>query len=303
MNRKISNILEYINRTNTIILDGAMGTNLMKNGVHFDELKISNKKYPSLVQNVHREYLSNGSNIILTNTFNVLNREFMCEYFGSEKDGEKVQYENIISGIFNAKHVLSKYNEAFMAYNISPIWDSVNNENLDCELVKRIYVKLLNSIKNLNVDVFMLETFWDINMVFDTIKILNDYSDIPIIISLVYSENINKNIDLILKTFKSYKNIIAVGFNCFSLNIDFTGMTKTILSYGFDVTLKPNMGLSEILDNSIFYNVDIDAVKIFTEKSIKSGVKFIGACCGSDKNVICEMSKIAIKYNKKDIRD
>lgn len=52
----------------TILLDGAMGTQLMNSGYTppFEELNIS---HPELINRIHSDYISAGSEVILTNTF------------------------------------------------------------------------------------------------------------------------------------------------------------------------------------------------------------------------------------------
>jgi len=53
-----------------LLADGAMGTQLYARGIPFDqcfdELNLSN---PSLVQDIHREYIRAGAEMIETNTF------------------------------------------------------------------------------------------------------------------------------------------------------------------------------------------------------------------------------------------
>ena len=56
----------------SLILDGAMGTELNRRGVN-TELPLwtadSNILYPDLVQSIHEDYIQSGADIITTNTF------------------------------------------------------------------------------------------------------------------------------------------------------------------------------------------------------------------------------------------
>jgi len=67
MEKSFMNLLE---EDGVILLDGGMGTEIYKRGVYinrcFDELNLSN---PSLILEIHRDYINSGADIIETNTY------------------------------------------------------------------------------------------------------------------------------------------------------------------------------------------------------------------------------------------
>ncbi|MEG2429358.1 MAG: homocysteine S-methyltransferase family protein, partial [Oscillospiraceae bacterium] len=66
MENKILNLL----KSNYILLDGAMGTMLQKNGLKLGELpEIYNIKNPDLIKKINTEYAKAGAMILSTNTF------------------------------------------------------------------------------------------------------------------------------------------------------------------------------------------------------------------------------------------
>src|SRR5574337_788442 len=78
-------------RRGPILCDGAMGTMLYARGVSFercfDELNLS---HPALVQEIHREYIRAGAEIIETNTFGA--NRFKLAHHGFE---DKVREINL----------------------------------------------------------------------------------------------------------------------------------------------------------------------------------------------------------------
>src|SRR5512145_3116309 len=61
---------DRLNSGKVILFDGGMGTELYKRGTYinkcFDELNLSN---PSLIREVHEEYIKAGAEVIETNTY------------------------------------------------------------------------------------------------------------------------------------------------------------------------------------------------------------------------------------------
>ena len=61
-----------INKYNTILLDGATGTELEKNGVLMDRVcwsGLAGSSHPKVLQSIHEQYILAGSKVITTNTF------------------------------------------------------------------------------------------------------------------------------------------------------------------------------------------------------------------------------------------
>ena len=61
-----------INKHNIILLDGATGTELEKNGVLMDRAcwsGLAGSSHPKVLQSIHEQYILAGSKVITTNTF------------------------------------------------------------------------------------------------------------------------------------------------------------------------------------------------------------------------------------------
>ena len=66
---KLVGLKEYI-KDNILIFDGAMGTMLQKKGLKLGENpEVLNIKESSIIEEIHREYINSGANVITTNTF------------------------------------------------------------------------------------------------------------------------------------------------------------------------------------------------------------------------------------------
>ncbi len=66
---KIVGLKEFL-KDNILIFDGAMGTMLQKKGLKLGQNpEILNLTNPEIIEEVHREYIESGCNVITTNTF------------------------------------------------------------------------------------------------------------------------------------------------------------------------------------------------------------------------------------------
>ncbi|MFU8773835.1 MAG: homocysteine S-methyltransferase family protein, partial [Anaerolineales bacterium] len=99
-----------------IMADGAMGTLLHMRGVGFDQcFDELNLTQPSLVADIHREYIEAGAAIIQTNTFGA--NRFKLATNGLEKKVVEINQ----AGVELARRVvLASFKDAFIAGDVGP---------------------------------------------------------------------------------------------------------------------------------------------------------------------------------------
>ena len=104
---------ELFRQSNTILLDGGMGTMLqaagLKLGARPEELNITD---PALIEGIHGQYAAAGSRIVNANTFGASAHKLA----GSTYTLEQV----ITAGIENCKHACAPYG-ALTALDVGPL--------------------------------------------------------------------------------------------------------------------------------------------------------------------------------------
>ena len=104
---------ELFNRTDTILLDGGMGTMLqaagLKLGARPEELNITD---PELIESIHARYAAAGSRIINANTFGASVHKLAGSAYTLE--------EIIAAGIANCKKACAPYG-ALAALDVGPL--------------------------------------------------------------------------------------------------------------------------------------------------------------------------------------
>ena len=77
--QKIYNLKERLTNNETIIMDGAMGTEILNRGFPTTLPLWSAEallEHPEIVQRIHEDYIQAGAEIIITNTFRTTRRAF-----------------------------------------------------------------------------------------------------------------------------------------------------------------------------------------------------------------------------------
>ena len=174
----MSNILQLI-KENRIYFDGAMGTMLQKRGITSGELpEMWNLTHPEVIEDIHCQYLAAGANIITTNTFGA-----NCLKFDN--------FEELIeSGIRCAKNAASKFENAFVAYDIGPLGKFLEPiGTLPFEDAIEIFAKGVRVAERAGVDLIVIETMSDSYETKAAVLAAKENSNLPIFVTNVYDEN------------------------------------------------------------------------------------------------------------------
>jgi methionine synthase I (cobalamin-dependent) len=168
-----------------LICDGAMGTMLYSKGIFisrcFDELNISN---PELVREVHLDYIKAGADIIESNTFGGNRMKLMSHGLEGQMRDINVQGARI------AREAAG--NDVFVAGAIGPLGIRIEPwGKTSVDEARQIFRDQAQALLLGGADIFILETFSDLNEVFAAIQGIRDVSDRPLIAQMSIEEDGN----------------------------------------------------------------------------------------------------------------
>ena len=169
-----------------LLSDGAMGTMLYAQGVSlercFEEL---NRSTPSLVQDVHLNYIRAGSELIETNTFGA-NRVRLASY-GME---DKVR-EFTLWGAKTAKYARDISGEpVFIAGSVGPLGKPLRPVGkITREEAREVFREVAEGLLEGGVDCFTVETFYDLDEVTEAVLAIQELTDLPIIAQMTFNED------------------------------------------------------------------------------------------------------------------
>lgn len=152
----MSAFLQRLADPRPILLDGATGTELERRGVDTSTpiwSAMALLDSPKLVEQVHREYLEAGADVIITNTFRTHRRNL--EKIGM---GDEAARLTALAVAIAQKAVRASGKQAFVAGSISPLEDSYSANALPPEVYLAEHTEMARNLAAAGVDLLLIET-------------------------------------------------------------------------------------------------------------------------------------------------
>ena len=283
---------------NPIIMDGAMGSELIKRGAILPQHIWSahaNIEHPNLVKTIHQEYIDSGAKIIIANTFRATPRSYIKTGLSMDLAIQKA-YSSLNKAIQLAKQA-AKDNTIILG-SIAPLEDCYKPELFPGEKIAEAEFKvIIKWLFDAKVDGIILETMNNLAETTTVLNILSDYH-MPTYVSyylktakqLPSHESLSAAISLL----KNYE-ISALLFNCSPIATMNKVIDNMIKDYDGAWGVYPNLGEGQPSPNGKINVISSNKAFLkFINKSINRGAKIIGACCGSSPRHIKLLNN---KYN------
>ena len=305
--QKIKNKILNIIQHRSLIIDGAMGTQLQSYNIPstawLDENNILqegcnellNITATHIVETIHENYAKAGADMLKTNTFGAMNW-VLDEYNMGHR-----AYEFAKAGAIIVKKIAKKYSTLekpiFVLGSIGPGTKLPSLGHITYDNMYEGYKITAQGLVDGGVDVFLLETCQDPLQIKSAIHALQDIApQIPIMVSVTIELNGTmligtdaKTIAIILEPF----DILSLGFNCG------TGPTQIkkhleILSKNSSkyLSIHANAGLPQNKNGHIYYPMKDEEFGSIQAQFLEfDGVAFLGGCCGTTPNHIKALVK------------
>jgi len=311
---KLNDLLKF---REPVILDGAMGTYLAEKGfigepksANLETKKISSRNFrgdqehalgfsqavldkPGLVEEIHREYIEAGSQVILTNTFTTPLEEDLHESAKADKKGIKI-----------ARKVRDNYKGVYVAGEIGPLRSIFYPEIGVSELgAIKIFKERGKLLEREGVDFIFLATFFHFAELYLAYSTIKEFTNLEVIPSFTFKEGTYRtmfgdSIDTIISWAEKYK-VPAIGTNCGAGSYHTKLIAAEMLkSTSIPILAKPNAGAPELKDGAIVYPESIETFVSNCIEMVNLGVKFIGGCCGTTPEYIRNLKKNLENPNK-----
>ncbi len=267
-----------------VIADGAMGSNLMAAGLMMGKAaELLNVTQPEIVQQVHRDYIAAGSQIVLTNTFGGSRLSLERQDVGDRT------VELNTAGALNGRAAADAVPQpVVVAGSIGPSGELMEPFGaLTLESGAEMFAEQAEGLAAGGVDVFWIETMSDVNEVLAAIEGCKRAApELPIVTTMSF-ERLGRTMmgvkpEQALQAFKE-QGVLALGANCGNGLDEVIGVIEKMHALDPNVVLvaKANAGMPQIVDGQTIYDASPAEMGVYARAVHAAGAQIIGACCGS----------------------
>jgi methionine synthase / methylenetetrahydrofolate reductase(NADPH) len=296
--------LNFLSRlTNEVLVcDGAMGTMLYVHGIFlnrcFDELNLS---APDMVLDIHSRYRAARADILETNTFGA--NVYKLKPHGLE---DKIHQINK-RGAELAREIGGS--SQYVAGSIGPLGLPLFPlGRVQAQEAKQAFKDQADGLLEGGIDLFILETFSDVNELSLAIQAVREISGLPVIAQLTYTEEgktpLGMEPDMAVKIL-SEAGADVIGANCSVGPQPMLMVIEKIINAGAKlVSAQPNAGNPKIVDGRYLYLSTPEYHAEFARRFIQAGANIVGGCCGTtDAHIKAIANAVrSMQPHKRDVR-
>ncbi|EDP20974.1 putative 5-methyltetrahydrofolate--homocysteine methyltransferase [Faecalibacterium prausnitzii M21/2] len=274
---------ELFRQSNTILLDGGMGTMLqaagLKLGARPEELNITD---PALIEGIHGQYAAAGSRIVNANTFGASAHKLA----GSTYTLEQV----ITAGIENCKRACAPYG-ALTALDVGPLGELLEpSGTLAFEDAVAEYARIVKAGEAAGADLIFFETYTDLYELKAALLAAKENTRLPILASMSFEAGGRTFTGCTVESFAATARGLgadAVGINCSLGPKEIFPMAKRLAEAvpgNFPVFVKPNAGLPRADGSGYDITPQLFALQMKPYRELH--LFAAGGCCGTTPEFI-----------------
>ncbi len=312
-----------------LVLDGAMGTMIQRHklkeedyrGIRFkdfdyevkgnnDLLSLTN---PKLIENIHKEYLEAGADLIETNTFNA-NKISLVDYhmeslayeinFESAKIAKRAVETFTEQNPEKAKFVVGSMGPTNRTTSMSPDVNDPGFRAVTFDDMKEAYYEQAEGLLDGGADALMVETIFDTLNAKAALFAIEELFEnkgvkLPVMVSGTLTDASGRTLSgQTLEAFYnsvSHIDLLSVGLNCAFGAEQLRQYIEELSKISkFHISAHPNAGLPNQFGE---YDESAEEMGAIIEDYLKNGfVNIIGGCCGTNPTHIKVITEIAEKY-------
>ena len=273
-----------------VVFDGAMGTMIYARGVFinqcYDELSL---KAPDLIRGIHEEYVKAGAEVIETNTFGA--NRLKLEQHGLSRDVQSINAAAArLARDAAGESVLVAGAVGPLGVRLEPYGPTSRDE------AREIFSEQMQALKDGGADLFILETFSDLDELCQAIRAARDVdSAMPVIAQVAINadgvtaygatpEDIARTLDA--------AGADIIGLNCsVGPQTILEAIEKMSPLTTRKLSAQPNAGMPRDVGGRTMYMASPEYMSTYARHIAVAGAKIIGGCCGTTPDHIREIAE------------
>ncbi len=281
-------------KNRVVLLDGGMGTELIRHGLSQGECPESwNVEKSEIVKKIHQNYYDAGSDVVLTNSFG--GSEIKLASHGLEEKCYELNYA--AASLANEVKPSGK----FVAGSMGPTGKFLKPQGeFTEEEFEDAYSTQAKALTEGRVDFLLIETQYDLKEALCALRAARRSSNLPVFVTMTFNRNprgfftfMGNSASQCIEELEA-KDVPAVGTNCTLDSKDMVDLIKIMRdTTALPLIAQANAGQPVLLsDGNVTYSQNVDDYVSFIPEMIKNGANIIGGCCGTNPDYIKRMAQI-----------
>lgn len=276
-------IEELIAERHTLMIDGAMGTELFARGLTAgDPPELWNIEQPDKIIEIHQNYVNAGSDIILTNSFG--GTAFRLKL---HKLDNRVFELNKAAAMVARGVVDESGRRVIVAGSMGPSGELLEPMGeMTPETAAAAFAAQAEGLAAGGADVLWIETMSSLEEIEAAIAGARQVTDLPVAATLSY-DTAGRTMMGVTGTQAAERlvslGVAAVGANCGNNVADTEAAVREIKAGAGDVPVivKANAGVPEFKGDALVYSGSAEVMGAHVKRMMSEEIEIIGGCCGT----------------------
>ncbi len=258
-----------------IVADGGMGALLTAAVPRLRSTEEANLRAPEAVVSLHVSFINAGAELIETNTFGANRRKLAANYLDDELERINAAAVKLAR---QARETTGR--DVFIAGAIGPI-----GEPAASRVRHELFAEQAAVLEDRGADLFMLETFYDLDELEDAITAVRSVSGLPVVALLTFDEGAETLAGVTAREAAERLdglNVAAMGANHGAGLLAALTALEQMQGEGRVLAALPNIGLASLSGGRVIYpHATPEYFAEFAAHARELGARVIGGCCGT----------------------
>src|SRR5918912_1049247 len=265
---------ERLERGPVIVADGGMGALVSSAVPRLRCPEEANLRAPDAVVSLHVGFINAGAELIETNSFGANRRKLAHHFLDDEL--ERINSESVKLAR-RAREIAGR--DVFIAGSVGPLGEAASSR-----VRRELYAEQATVLEGRGADLFMVETFDDLEELVDAVEGVRSASSLPVVALLSFDEGAETAAGVTAREAAerlAAAEVAAVGANHGAGLLTALAALEQ-MGNGLPLAALPNIGLASMAGTRVIYpHATPEYFAEFAAHARDLGARVIGGCCGT----------------------
>jgi homocysteine S-methyltransferase len=270
-----SRFLERLKDGPIVVGDGGMGALISAAVPRLRCPEEANLRAPEAVVSLHVSFINAGADLIETNSFGANRRKLAAHFL--EDELEEIN-STAVKLARQARETTGR--DVFVAGSIGPLGQAATTR-----VRRELFAEQASVLEGRGADLFMVETFYDLEEVADAVEAVRSVSSLPIVALMTFDEGAETLAGITAAEAArrlGELDVAAMGANHGAGLLAALAALDQMGSNGKPLAALPNIGLASLAGGRVIYpHASPEYFAEFAAHARDLGARIIGGCCGT----------------------